>query len=782
MSSVQEYPAVSLRDSVAMPCSSISVIVSRRQFAEQINQFEEGDKVVLVAQKKEETNPIQENDLFNMGTLAEISHIKNLISGTKQILFRCIQRFRIQSIAFDNGLIVKGLLSRTIVEDNVIIDAHKDILFKRVKTWIRMQNKSTENSSLHSSFQSLKKIESAEKMLDILVGHTGMPVSIKQSILAAKSLERRFMIACTFFQDKVASIKVKERIEERLAELMSKKQKEYLDQLKSEVIKDESDDRDEWSELEGRVKKAAAPEEVEKKALYELKKMSSMNPSSSEASVIRSYLDWICDLPWSKQNPMEKSLTNAELILDQEHYGLGKIKEEIIKYIAVYNRTQKPQGSVLCLVGPPGVGKTSLGQSIAKATKRAFARIALGGVRDEAEIRGHRRTYVGAMPGKILQELKRCGSNNPLFMLDEIDKIGQDWRGDPSSALLEVLDPEQNHSFADHYLESPFSLSNCMFICTANTTQTIPSALLDRMDIIHISSYTEDEKIDIAEKHLLPRQRDIACLEKKEFDISKEAIRTMIRDYTREAGVRSLSRMISSLARKAVMLIDGQKKDAVNITKSNIQKYSGIPKYLRDKTRKKDHIGVATGMAWTEFGGDTLLIESVLVPGKGKVIPTGKLGDVMKESVHIAFSFLRSHAAAQRIDLSILENHDVHVHVPEGATPKDGPSAGVAIFLSMASTLLNKPLLRSVAMTGEISLTGRVWPVGGIKEKILSAHRDNIPTVLIPKENTHNLEEIPQSVKNNINIVTIDHARQALCYAIEGYAKESDQKSLQIIK
>lgn len=769
----RDYLAIPLRDSVSIPSTSLSVVIVRKKFADHVSHLSVGDTVVLVTQKNKDIDNPQQDDLFDVGTVAEISNIKNLISGSKQILFKGLHRFHIQDFTIDDQIYVHGHLLETEKDNPVSINAHKEITLKQARKWARLGHKNGDNTVLKSTFHSLKKIDCPETMLDILIARIDMPVKVKQTILSASCLEQRFLTACEFFQEKIAFIQAKERIESRLAELMSKKQKEYVDQLKSEALKAESGGNDEYNEIEQRIRAAKMPESVEKKALGELKKMANVNPSSSEASVIRSYLEWMCDLPWSVTKTMDIDLNNARDVLDKEHHGLTKIKEEIIQHIAVYNRTQKPSGTVVCLVGPPGVGKTSLGQSIATATNRDFARIALGGMRDEAEIRGHRRTYVGAMPGRLLQELKRCGSNNPVFVLDEIDKVGQDWRGDPSSALLEVLDPEQNHSFVDHYLEAPFSLNQCMFICTANSAQNIPPALRDRMDIIHIPSYTEEEKIDIAQCHLLPKKKEITGLVDDELTISQSAIQTLIRHYTREAGVRHLGRLLAGLARKTVQLIDSKKENRVSIESSNLATYAGPPVFPNEDKQKKDDIGIATGLAWTEVGGDTLVIETVLVPGKGKVIPTGNLGDVMKESVHIAFSFLRAHASRHAIDLSILDTHDIHVHVPQGAVPKDGPSAGVALFLSMASTLLKKPLARSVSMTGEISLTGRVLPVGGIKEKIMAAHRENIPTVLIPKDNMHNLDDIPESVQHKVSIIPITHVDQALNAAMKDQPSQS---------
>jgi ATP-dependent Lon protease len=555
--------------------------------------------------------------------------------------------------------------------------------------------------------------------------------------------------------------RIKKTIHARMSQVLEQRQKDIMDQLRNEAIRSEMGEESEVEVLAKKIATTPMSEEAERKASTELRKLRQMNSMSSEAVVIRHYLETLCDLPWDKRSVLQTKLAQAQAQLEVTHFGMKTIKQEISKHIAVHNRTKGKQGTVLCLVGPPGVGKTSLGRAIAKATHRQFAHIALGGVKDEAEIRGHRRTYVGSMPGKIIQELSRCGALNPVFMLDEIDKIGQDWRGDPASSLLEVLDPEQNHSFVDHYLEVGFPLNECLFVCTANDVSAIPSALRDRMDVIQLSSYSQEEKVDIARQYLIKKQLQANGLGAKELTISNDALIQLIRRYTREAGVRELDRKIKSLAGQAVLLIDGGQQKSLRIQASTVEKYAGPPLYGAKESLECDRVGLMQGLAWSEYGGSVMSIETVLIPGKGKVISTGRLGKVMEESVSIAFSFLQSQAVELAIDLTVMQTHDMHVHVPEGAIPKDGPSAGVAIFLAMCSTLLKRAIPRTMAVTGEISLTGQVLPIGGVKEKVLAAHRENVGVVLLPEQNKPQWSDIPEPVASQLKVVWLRHAKEA---------------------
>jgi ATP-dependent Lon protease len=570
-------------------------------------------------------------------------------------------------------------------------------------------------------------------------------------------------------EGEIGVLQVEKRIRSRVKRQMEKTQREYYlnEQLKAiqKELGEGEDGRDELAELEEKITKTKLSKEASEKAMSEAKKLRNMSPMSAEATVVRNYLDWLLSIPWKKRTRINKSIKHAHEVLDADHYGLDKVKERILEYLAVQQRVRKIRGPILCLVGPPGVGKTSLGQSIARATGRNFVRMSLGGIRDEAEIRGHRRTYIGSMPGKIIQGMKKAKASNPLFLLDEVDKLGADWRGDPSSALLEVLDPEQNSTFNDHYLEVDYDLSDVMFVTTANTLR-IPPPLMDRMEIIRLPGYTEDEKVEIAKRHLVPKQTKLHGIKKKEWSISEEALRELIRYYTREAGVRNLERELASLIRKAVKEIAVGNSERIKLTRRNLGKFAGVRRYRYGEVEEKDLVGVATGLAWTEVGGELLSIESVIVPGKGKVTSTGKLGEVMKESIQATEYYVKSRSADFGIKPTIFEKKDIHVHVPEGATPKEGPSAGVAMMTSIVSVLTGIPVRRNVAMTGEITLRGRVLPIGGLKEKLLAALRGGITTVLIPKENEKDLAEIPDNVKRSLEIVSTDSVDEVLEHAL----------------
>ena len=618
--------------------------------------------------------------------------------------------------------------------------------------------------------QSVKQIEEYDKLADTIASHLALKTEDKQFLLEAGNLKERLNKLLQLIDTEMMVMEVEDKIKNRVKKQMEKSQKEYYLNEQIKAIQKElndGEDGDEFGNYLKRINATKFTKEAREKALSELKKLKNMGNSSPESAVIRNYLDWLLDIPWNKKTKLNKDLQKAIDVLEEDHYGLEKVKERIVEYLAVQSRSKNMKAPILCLVGPPGVGKTSLGKSIARATNRNFVRASLGGMRDEAEIRGHRRTYVGAMPGKIVQSMKKVGTSNPLFLLDEIDKLGNDWRGDPSSALLEVLDPEQNSTFNDHYLEVDYDLSDVMFVTTANSLD-MPRPLLDRMEIIQLSGYTEDEKIEIAKRHLLKKVFDENAVKCSELLITDAAIKDIIRYYTREAGVRNLERELSTIARKATKEILLQKGKCVKIevTPENLEKYLGVKRFSYGEAEKQDHIGVTTGLAWTEVGGDILFIEAVDMPGKGKVTQTGKLGDVMKESIETAYSVVRAHSKDLGIDPEVFEKTDVHVHVPEGATPKDGPSAGIAMYTTLVSVFTKTPVKKDVAMTGEITLQGRVLPIGGLKEKLLAALRGGIKTVIIPKENEKDLAEIPDNVKKGMKIIPVDNVSEVLKIAL----------------
>jgi len=605
---------------------------------------------------------------------------------------------------------------------------------------------------------SINQIDEAGKLADTVASHLALKIPEKQQLLETSAVSERLERVYSFMEGEIGVLQVEKRIRNRVKRQMEKTQREYYlnEQLKAiqKELGETEDGRDEVAELEEKINKTRLSKEARDKALAEVKKLRSMSPMSAEATVVRNYLDWMVSIPWKKRTKIKRDIKLAESVLNADHFGLEKVKERILEYLAVQQRMNKVRGPILCLVGPPGVGKTSLGKSIARATGRNFVRMSLGGVRDEAEVRGHRRTYIGSMPGKVIQGMKKAKSSNPLFLLDEVDKLGADWRGDPSSALLEVLDPEQNSTFSDHYLEVDYDLSDVMFVCTANTLR-MPQPLLDRMELIRLAGYTEDEKVEIAKRHLIEKQLKAHGLKKGEFTVSDDALRDLIRYYTREAGVRNLEREIANLARKSIKEILMKGLDKIQITRRNLDKYAGVRKYRFGEAELEDLVGVTTGLAWTEVGGELLSIEAVTLPGKGKVTTTGKLGDVMRESVQAAESFVKSRAAVFGIRPDMFGKKDIHVHVPEGATPKDGPSAGVAMATSIVSVLTGIPVRKDVAMTGEITLRGRVLPIGGLKEKLLAALRGGLKTVLIPKDNEKDLAEIPDNVKRGLEIIPV---------------------------
>ena len=616
---------------------------------------------------------------------------------------------------------------------------------------------------------SINQIEDPGKLADTVASHLTLKIPEKQELLETEAVSERLEKVFGYMEGEIGVLQVEKRIRNRVKRQMEKTQREYYlnEQLKAiqKELGEGEDGRDEMAELEESINKTKFSKEARDKAMAELKKLKSMSPMSAEATVVRNYLDWLLSVPWQNRTKIKRDIKGAEKVLNADHFGLEKVKERILEYLAVQQRMKKMKGPILCLVGAPGVGKTSLGKSVARATGRNFVRMSLGGVRDEAEIRGHRRTYIGSMPGKVLQGMKKAKSSNPLFLLDEVDKLGADWRGDPSSALLEVLDPEQNSTFNDHYLEVDYDLSDVMFVTTANTLR-MPQPLMDRMEIIRIPGYTEDEKVEIARRHLIPKQMAAHGLKKNEWSISDDAVRDMIRYYTREAGVRNLEREIANLTRKAIKDILMKKGERVAVTRRNLEKYAGVRRFRFGEAESEDMVGITTGLAWTEVGGELLTIEAVTLPGKGRVTATGKLGDVMKELVQAAESFVKSRSYAFGIKPTIFEKKDIHVHVPEGATPKDGPSAGVAMVTSIVSVLTGIPVKRDIAMTGEITLRGRVLPIGGLKEKLLAALRGGLKTVLIPKENEKDLAEIPDNVKRGLKIIPVGTVDELLGQAL----------------
>jgi len=756
------FPVLPLRDIVVFPHMIVPLFVGREKSIQALEEVMKEDKqILLVAQKNASQDDPGPDDIYKVGTIASVLQLLKLPDGTVKVLVEGSSRAEIKGF-LDNPNFFQ--VDAEPIEDQIPdpreVEALGRAVVSQFEQYVKLNKKVPPEVLV-----SLSQIEDPSKLADTVASHLSLKIGDKQELLETPSLTERLERLYGFMEGEISVLQVEKRIRGRVKRQMEKTQREYYLNEQMKAIQKElgelEDGKDEFSELEERLKKTKLSKEAREKAQQELKKLRSMSPMSAEATVVRNYLDWMLSIPWKKRTRVKKDIKNAQAILDHDHYGLEKIKERIIEYLAVQQRVSKSKGPILCLVGPPGVGKTSLGKSLARATGRNFIRFSLGGVRDEAEIRGHRRTYIGSMPGKIVQQMRKAGSSNPLFMLDEVDKMGADFRGDPSSALLEVLDPEQNDKFSDHYLEVDYDLSDVMFVCTANTLQ-IPRPLLDRMEVIRLAGYTEDEKIQIAKRHLLQKQRQQHGLSEKEWSINDEALVDLIRFYTREAGVRNLEREIANLARKAVKEIVGGDKKQVRITRRNLDKYAGVRRYRFGEAELEDLIGVSTGLAWTEVGGELLSVEAVKMPGKGNMTITGKLGDVMQESVQAAKSFVRSRAPALGIGSQVFEKSDIHVHVPEGATPKDGPSAGTAMVTSIVSVLTGIPVRSSVAMTGELTLRGRVLPIGGLKEKLLAALRGGLKTVLIPKENEKDLAEIPDNVKKALEIVPVSTADEVL--------------------
>ena len=760
------YPVLPLRDIVVFPHMIVPLFVGRQKSVLALEDVMKDDKqILLVTQKNAAQDDPTTADIFTVGTVGTVLQLLKLPDGTVKVLVEGRQRARIQRFA-DNEQFFQAFADA--IGETAGVQQETEALARTVvsqfEQYIKLNKKIPPEVLV-----SINQIEEPGKLADTVASHLTLKIPEKQELLETEAVGERLEKMFGYMEGEIGVLQVEKRIRNRVKRQMEKTQREYYlnEQLKAiqKELGEGEDGRDEMAELEERITKTKFSKEARDKAIAELRKLKSMSPMSAEATVVRNYLDWLLSVPWQNRTKIKRDIKGAEKVLNADHFGLEKVKERILEYLAVQQRMKKMKGPILCLVGAPGVGKTSLGKSVARATGRNFVRMSLGGVRDEAEIRGHRRTYIGSMPGKVLQGMKKAKSSNPLFLLDEVDKLGADWRGDPSSALLEVLDPEQNSAFNDHYLEVDYDLSDVMFVTTANTLR-IPQPLMDRMEIIRIPGYTEDEKVEIARRHLIPKQTSAHGLKKNEWAISDEAVRDIIRYYTREAGVRNLEREIANLTRKAIKDILMKKGDRVTVTRRNLEKYAGVRRFRFGEAETEDMVGITTGLAWTEVGGELLTIEAVTLPGKGRVTATGKLGDVMKESVQAAESYVKSRSYAFGIKPTIFEKKDIHVHVPEGATPKDGPSAGVAMVTSIVSVLTGIPVKRDIAMTGEITLRGRVLPIGGLKEKLLAALRGGLKTVLIPKENEKDLAEIPDNVKRGLKIIPVGTVDELLGNAL----------------
>jgi len=755
-----------LRDIVVFPHMIVPLFVGREKSVRALESVMKDDKqIVLVAQKNASQDDPSVEDIYRVGTVSTILQLLKLPDGTVKVLVEGGRRAKITSFKETDSFF--EAMTEPMPDqsgDKKDLEALGRTVVSQFEQYIKLNKKIAPEVLV-----SLNQIEEPSKLADTVASHLNLKIPEKQDLLEIARISERLERVFGHMESEIGVLQVEKRIRNRVKRQMEKTQREYYlnEQLKAiqKELGEGEDGKDENAELEARIKKTRLSKEARDKALGELKKLRTMSPMSAEATVVRNYLDWVLSIPWKKRSKIRNDVEEAEKVLEGDHYGLEKVKERIIEYLAVQARSPKVRGPILCLVGPPGVGKTSLGKSVAKATGRNFVRMSLGGVRDEAEIRGHRRTYIGSMPGKVIQGMKKAKTSNPLFLLDEVDKLGSDWRGDPSSALLEVLDPEQNATFADHYLEVDYDLSDVMFVTTANSLR-MPQPLLDRMEIIRIPGYTEDEKVEIAKRHLIAKQSEAHGLKKEEWSLSEDALRDLIRYYSREAGVRNLEREIANLARKAVKELVTKKSTKVAITRKNLEKYAGVKKFRFGETEAEDMVGVVTGLAWTEVGGEILTIESVLLPGKGNIKQTGKLGDVMQESVSAALSYVRSRAIRFGIKPTLFEKRDIHVHVPEGATPKDGPSAGIAMATSIVSVLTGIPVRRDVAMTGEITLRGRVLPIGGLKEKLLAALRAGITTVFIPKENEKDLAEIPDNVKKLLRLIPVADVDEVIAQAL----------------
>jgi len=756
------YPVLPLRDIVVFPHMIVPLFVGREKSVRALEDVMKDDKqILLVAQKNAAEDDPSAEDIYNVGTVSTVLQLLKLPDGTVKVLVEGGSRARVvKFVENENFFEVEAVALPESDTESEDLEALSRSVVSQFEQYIKLNKKIPPEALV-----SVNQIDEYGKLADTIASHLALKIAEKQELLEIDSIAKRMERIISFMEGEIGVLQVEKKIRSRVKRQMEKTQREYYlnEQLKAiqKELGETEEGKDEAAEIEERIKKTKLSKEARDKAHAELKKLRTMSPMSAEATVVRNYLDWMLSIPWKKRSKVSTDIKRAEQVLDEDHYGLEKVKERIVEYLAVQQRTKKLKGPILCLVGPPGVGKTSLGKSIARATGRQFLRMSLGGVRDEAEIRGHRRTYIGSMPGKIIQGMKKAKTSNPLMLLDEIDKMGADWRGDPASALLEVLDPEQNDTFQDHYLEVDYDLSDVMFVTTANSLR-IPGPLMDRMEIIRIQGYTEDEKVEIARRHLIGKQLEAHGLKEEEWTISDSALRDLIRYYTREAGVRNLEREIAGLARKAIKEILSSSNKKVNVTSKNLDKYAGVRKFRYGETESEDIVGIVNGLAWTEVGGEILTIEAVMLPGKGKMTITGKLGDVMQESIQAARSFVQSKSIAFGVKPTMFERKDIHVHVPEGATPKDGPSAGVAMVTSIVSVLTSNPVRRDVAMTGEVTLRGRVLPIGGLKEKLLAALRGGLTTVLIPKDNEKDLADIPENVKKKLEIVPVSKVEEVL--------------------
>ena len=758
MGSVEIYPVLPLRDIVVFPHMIVPLFVGREKSIKALEEVVKNERLIMLATQKNAGDDDPAKDaIFETGTLATVLQLLKLPDGTVKVLVEGLARAQIVDyVRSEEFYEAHAKAIDDVAGESVEVEALARSVVTEFESYVKLNKKVSPEV-----VAAVGQIDNYSRLADTITSHLAVKISDKQDVLEILDVAKRLEKVLSFMESEISVLNVEKRIRSRVKRQMEKTQREYYLNEQMKAIQKElgdEDGKDEISEIEDRINKTKLTKEARDKALAEVKKLRQMSQMSAEATVVRNYLDWMLSLPWGKKTKIKKDLGHAQALLDAEHYGLEKVKDRIVEYLAVQSRANKLTGPILCLVGPPGVGKTSLGKSIAKATGREFVRMSLGGVRDEAEIRGHRRTYIGSMPGKIIQSMRKAKSQNPLFLLDEIDKLGMDFRGDPSSALLEVLDPEQNSSFNDHYLEVDYDLSNVMFITTSNTLN-IPPALLDRMEVIRIAGYTEDEKIEIARRHLIPEATTKHGLAAKEWKITEEALLLLIRRYTREAGVRNLSRELANLARKSVKEILLKKKKTVLIDEKKIEDFLGVPKYRFGETEDEDQVGVVTGLAWTEVGGELLTIEGLMMPGKGKMTVTGNLKDVMKESISAAASYVRSRSVS-------FERRDIHVHVPEGATPKDGPSAGIAMATAIVSVLTGISVRRDIAMTGEVTLRGRVLPIGGLKEKLLAALRGGVKTVLIPEENAKDLADIPDNVKNALEVIPVSRMDEVLQHAL----------------
>ncbi|MEM7189170.1 MAG: endopeptidase La, partial [Pseudomonadota bacterium] len=764
--SASSFPVLPLRDIVVFPHMIVPLFVGRSKSVKALEAVMKDDRQILLASQRDaaEDDPT-EKDIYRIGSLANVLQLLKLPDGTVKVLVEGRRRAKIDEFLPNEDFFEASVseIDETEAEEDTG-SALSRSLVERFERYVKL-NKNVPEEALGS----INEIEEPSKLADTIAGHLGVKLSERQKLLEEPDVAKRMEKILGLIQGEISVLQVEKKIKSRVKTQMEKTQREYYLNEQMKAIQRElgegDEGRDDIAEYEHQIETTKLSKEAKEKSINELKKLKNMSPMSAEATVVRNYLDWMLSIPWGKKSRVKKDLKRAQGVLDNDHYGLEKVKERIVEYLAVQQRSSKLKGPILCLVGPPGVGKTSLGKSVAKATGREFIRISLGGVRDEAEIRGHRRTYIGSMPGKIIQSMKKAKTNNPLILLDEIDKMGQDFRGDPASAMLEVLDPEQNSTFTDHYLEVEYDLSNVMFLTTANT-YNMPQPLLDRMEIISLAGYTEDEKIEIARRHLQPKQEKEHGLKSGEFSLSDDALTMMVQRYTREAGVRNLERELAKLCRKVLTDIVRGDHESVDVDVENLEHYLGVPRHKHGLAEETDQVGVTTGLAYTSVGGDLLHIEALKLPGKGRMKTTGTLGDVMKESIDAAASFVRSKAPTYGVKPPRFEKMDIHVHVPEGATPKDGPSAGIAMVTSIVSVLTDIPVRRDVAMTGEVTLRGNVLPIGGLKEKLLAALRGGIVKVLIPKENVKDLPDIPDNVKDGLEIVPVETVSEVLSHAL----------------